>query len=92
MERIKVTAKGQLTLPKLLREKLNIKKGDYLEAYVRGKELVLKPMPKAPAREILLEYCHKNSAQRLSLDEARRILSRVPFSFSDQVRKLREEE
>ena len=31
MYRVKITSKGQLTLPKELREKLGLKPGDYLE-------------------------------------------------------------
>ena len=90
-ERIKVTAKGQVTLPKNLREKLKIREGNYLEVFIRKNELVLRPLPDKPERELLLEYCKKNAARRVGIDDARRILSRVPFSLSKRVHQLREE-
>jgi len=91
MERIKVTAKGQVTLPKALRGKLKIKEGNYLEAFIRRNELVLRPLPEKPERELLLEYCRKNASRRGGINDARRILSRLPFSLSERIRQLREE-
>jgi len=88
--RVKITAKGQITLPKNLRETLKVSEGDYLEAYLRGNELVLKPEPRQSGREMLIEYAQANSGNRVCLEEARRILAGLPFSMDDRVRELRE--
>ena len=92
MERIKITAKGQITLPKSLREKLKLKKGDYLDSFIHQNSLILKPVPQRTGKEILLEYCRRQGNRRISLEQARRILARVPFSLAERVRKLREQE
>ncbi len=43
MQRVKITEHGQITLPADFREKLDIKEGDYLEAELDGKTIMLKP-------------------------------------------------
>lgn len=91
MERVKITAKGQITLPKSLREKLRLKKGDYLDAFIHQNSLILNPVPQHTGKEILLEYCRRRSSRRVSLEQARRILARVPFSPAERVSTLREE-
>jgi AbrB family looped-hinge helix DNA binding protein len=40
---VSVNKKAQVTIPKAVREKLNIREGDVLELEVRGGELVLRP-------------------------------------------------
>lgn len=90
MHRLKMTSKGQLTLPKQIREKLRLRAGTYLEARIRGTELVLKPVTQENDSEMLLEYCREN-AQEADLDKARRIMSRVPVAMSERVRQMREE-
>jgi AbrB family looped-hinge helix DNA binding protein len=90
MHRVKMTSKGQVTLPKQIREKLRLQAGTYLEARIRGTELVLKPVTQENDSEMLLEYCRKN-AQEADLDKARRIMSRVPVAMPERVRRLREE-
>jgi AbrB family looped-hinge helix DNA binding protein len=40
---VSVNRKAQVTIPKAVREKLNIQVGDVLELEVRGEELVLRP-------------------------------------------------
>jgi AbrB family looped-hinge helix DNA binding protein len=90
MDRVKMTSKGQLTLPKHIREKLRLRAGSYLEARIRGTELVLKPVTQENDSEVLLEYCRQN-AQEADLDKARWIMSRVPVPMHERVRRLREE-
>ncbi|MCL6559494.1 MAG: AbrB/MazE/SpoVT family DNA-binding domain-containing protein, partial [Firmicutes bacterium] len=77
MDRVKMTSKGQVTLPKQIREKLRLRAGTYLEARIRGTELVLKPVTQEYDSEVLLKYCRQN-AQEADLAKARRIMSRVP--------------
>ena len=43
MLKIKVTSKGQITLPSETRRRLNIREGDTLEATIRSGSLVLTP-------------------------------------------------
>jgi len=43
MPLVKVIRHGQITLPIDFREELNIKEGDYLEADIKGKAIVLRP-------------------------------------------------
>jgi AbrB family looped-hinge helix DNA binding protein len=40
---VSVNKKAQVTIPKAVREKLDIREGDVLELEVRGEELVLRP-------------------------------------------------
>lgn len=90
MHRVKMTAKGQVTLPKQIREKLRLRAGTYLEARIRGTELVLRPVAEENGTEILLEFCRQNAAGA-DLAKARRIMSRVPGPIQERVRQLREE-
>ena len=43
MPLVKVIRHGQITLPAGFREELDIKEGDYLEAELEGKSIVLRP-------------------------------------------------
>ncbi len=43
MPLVKIIRHGQITLPADFREELDIKEGDYLEAELEGKTIVLKP-------------------------------------------------
>ena len=43
MTLVKVIRNGQITLPAGLREELDIKEGDYLEAEIKEKEIILRP-------------------------------------------------
>ena len=42
---IKMTSKGQLTIPKEIRDKLGLKAGDFLRAQVEKGHILLKPLP-----------------------------------------------
>lgn len=92
MKKVKVTSKGQITLPRAMRVMLNIKEGDYLDIYTKKNELVLKPSPQDNNAEMLMEYCEKYSTENTSLEETRKVLSKVPFSLSKKALELREEE
>jgi transcriptional pleiotropic regulator of transition state genes len=41
-EVVKITSKGQMTLPKLIRDKLKLGQGSYLTVFLKGDEIVLK--------------------------------------------------
>ncbi|RJX25510.1 MAG: AbrB/MazE/SpoVT family DNA-binding domain-containing protein [Dethiobacter sp.] len=91
MKKVKVTSKGQITLPRSLREQLNIKEGDYLDASIHSSSLLLKPVPRQSDAEIIREHCKKYNSDKAALEETRRILKKVPFSLSERASKLREE-
>jgi AbrB family looped-hinge helix DNA binding protein len=91
MEKVKITSKGQITLPKRLRDKLKVGEGDYLEAFLRGNELIFRPLPGQTGKEVILDYCKEHSASRVKVTEVKQILARLPFSLSERVRTEREE-
>ncbi|EEG77694.1 AbrB/MazE/SpoVT family DNA-binding domain-containing protein [Dethiobacter alkaliphilus] len=92
MNKVKITSKGQITLPKQHRDQLMLREGDYLNVYIDNDSIVLKPESNKSEKEAIYEYCRKHGSKNTDLAEARRILAKVPYSLSEQVRKLREEE
>ncbi len=91
MKRVKVTSKGQITLPRSLRVQLNIKEGDYLDASIHSNSLLLKPVPRQTGAEIIQEHCKQYYSDKAALEETRQILKKIPFSLSERASKLREE-
>ncbi|WP_456421887.1 AbrB/MazE/SpoVT family DNA-binding domain-containing protein [Thermococcus sp.] len=66
MTTVKISSKGQIVLPKSIREKFGIKEGDELEVLDFGEEIVIVPLKKGlklrglvkfekPVKEILRE-------------------------------------
>jgi AbrB family looped-hinge helix DNA binding protein len=92
MKTVKVTAKGQITLPVSLREELNIKEGYYLDASIFQDGILLKPVRQG--HELVREYCEKYDVHQTeySIEAAKKILKKVPFSLSEKSVELREEE
>ena len=43
----KITGKGQVTIPKTIRDTLNVKEGDYISYEARDSEIAIKKVPKA---------------------------------------------
>ncbi len=64
----KVTTKGQITLPKKVREKMNIKPGDYISIFQVGEVIVL--TKKAPSQSPL--FREKPAFYQSFLDESSR--------------------
>ncbi|MDN5376191.1 MAG: hypothetical protein PWQ39_1231 [Thermacetogenium sp.] len=52
-EVMRVTAKGQLTIPISIRKKLNIREGDYLQVYLENNEIRLRKIE--PVRPLSAE-------------------------------------
>jgi AbrB family looped-hinge helix DNA binding protein len=52
MEQAKVTYKGQITLPKAVREALNIEQGDSVMLRVEGDHAILRPIKKKALLEL----------------------------------------
>ena len=48
MQQAKVTFKGQITIPKAVREALDIREGDSVTFQLDGNQAVLKPLKKKP--------------------------------------------
>lgn len=86
---VKVTSKGQVTLPSELRSKLNIEEGTYLDASILQNGILLKPV--RDGNQLVQEYCQKYGKESGNLNEAREILKKVPFSLAERSAALREE-
>ncbi|WP_456365998.1 AbrB/MazE/SpoVT family DNA-binding domain-containing protein [Thermococcus sp.] len=78
MVTVKVSSKGQIVLPKIIREKFGIREGDEIEVLDLGDEIVLVPVKKnlklrglvrfeRPVREILREV--RNEEEKLEAKE-----------------------
>lgn len=88
----KITSKGQITLPKTIREKLKFRTGEYLELQIRGRELVIKTASSKSEDLILKEYASALSKKGPdNLPQLRKRFSGLPVSLSDEVREEREE-
>jgi hypothetical protein len=74
-----------------LREELNIKEGYYLDASIFLDGILLKPVREG--HELVREYCEKYGSDQdeNSVDKAKQILNKVPFSLSKRSTELREE-
>ncbi len=94
---IKVTSKGQVTLPKQVRDIMMVREGDYLEAVVRDDALILtKKMDVSDseqmrlyARRRLAELGYGDPASRAALDPRR--LREVLPPLPDMTQRVREE-
>jgi len=89
MKIIKVTSKGQVTLPRALREKLSIIEGSYLEASISQNGILLKPS--TDYSELIGEHCRQYASSEDNLNKTREVLSKLPFSLSKQSSRLRDE-
>ncbi len=56
--KITVSEKGQITIPKEVRERLNILKGDKIIVYLKDNEIILKKPEKRRLVEILKSHTH----------------------------------
>jgi antitoxin PrlF len=74
MARAKLTSKGQITIPKQVRERLNLRTGDRVEFTVEGDRVLLRP---ARGRVVDLEGAlHRPGAAAVPLDEMDRVIRR----------------
>lgn len=89
---IKITSKGQITIPKKLRDEMKIKVGMYLNAYVEDGNLVLKPLPQNSDKVKLLNYAHEESRGKIGIDRVREKARDFNLNMASQVRDMREEE
>jgi len=94
---IKVTSKGQITLPKKARDVMMVSEGDYLVAVVKDDSLVLARKPDVKdseqiryyARRRLAELGYGEASSRRDLDPPR-LRGTLPRLTVDTVRLIRE--
>ncbi len=99
---IKVTSKGQITLPKQARDIMMVREGDYLEAIVKDDSLILTRKTDVSdseqirfyARRRLAELGYGDPASRGALDprRLRESLPPLPVDMAGRVREEREKE
>jgi antitoxin PrlF len=73
--RAKLTSKGQITIPKQVRERLNLRAGDRVEFTMEGEDRVLL----RPARGSVLDLegsLHRPGSAAVALDELERVIRR----------------
>lgn len=61
-EVVKVTSKGQMTIPVRARKLMGIKEGDHLAAYITGDEIIMRkftPFKQASARDAIFKLIGK---------------------------------
>ena len=86
MEKAKITFKGQITIPKKIRNALALKEGDSLIFTVEGDHAILKPIKKKslldfygtlpatrpyPGLEAIREEVHKKRAKRFNREHTK---------------------
>lgn len=90
VDKIKITSKGQITIPKALREKLEIKEGMYLSGYIKDGSIILKPLPQNEDKIKLINYAYEESKGSVGIPGVREMTSGFNLKMAEQVKKLRE--
>jgi len=91
-EKIKITSKGQITIPKIFREEIKLKKGMYLSAFVQEGNLVLKPLPEENDKARFINYAHEESRGCIGISKVREMSKDFNLNMAEQVREIREPE
>ena len=89
-DEIKITAKGQITIPKKIRMELALKTGEYLQAEVENGKIILRP--KRNDETILMKYAHIEGEKSIGLAKVREMTKDLNIGLGEYVRKTREEE
>lgn len=89
---VKITSKGQITIPKKLRDEIKIKEGMYLNAYIEDGNLVLKPLPQDSDKVKLINYACEESKGNIGIGRVRERAKDYNLNMAGQVRDTREEE
>jgi len=92
MKRIKITSKGQITIPRDMRDKLEIGDGMYLSGYIKDGSIVLRPLPQDDNKAKLLSYAYQKSRDSVGLEKVREMTRGFNLDMTKQVREIREEE
>lgn len=76
----KITSKGQITIPKEIRQKLNLKPGKKVTFLTRGKEAVITPKiedPMKELKELRQEISFKEEEIEKMIEESKRKWSKI---------------
>jgi AbrB family looped-hinge helix DNA binding protein len=92
INKIKITSKGQITIPRALREEIKIKEGMYLSGYIKDGNLVLRPLPQDSDKVKLINYAYKESRGSIGISKVREMTGDFNLNMSKQVREIREQE
>ncbi|MHB1275606.1 MAG: AbrB/MazE/SpoVT family DNA-binding domain-containing protein [Candidatus Humimicrobiaceae bacterium] len=92
INKIKVTSKGQITIPRALREEIKIREGMYLNGYIKDGNLVLRPLPQDSDKIKLINYAYKESRDSIGISKVREMTGDFNLNMSKQVREIREQE
>ena len=71
----KISAKGQLVLPKEARKKFNIKPGTFFQIHIEDDKIVLIPMKKGPLDNLYGKFAGENILVELEREHAGEIAS-----------------
>jgi len=92
MNKIKLTSKGQITIPVKIREELQIKEGSYLSGYIKDGSIILKPLPQDIDKVKLISYAYRESQGSIGISKVREMAGGFNLGMPGQVRRIREEE
>lgn len=89
---IKLTSKGQITLPKEIRDQMMLKFGDYLQAQMKDGFIELRPKHENDTDNIILmEYAEQYGSKSQGIKKVRELTSDMKLDMTQSVRKTREE-
>ena len=87
---IKMTSKGQITLPKEIRDQLMLKFGDHLQAQIKDGAIILRKKPDNDTM-ILMEYAEEYRAKKTGLQKVRELTAGLNLNMTEYVRNARDE-
>lgn len=90
--KVKLTSKGQLTLPKEFRDKLSLDSGSYLNVTVENGKIIMEPQKQENDISYIYEYAAGYGAKSKKLEEVRGLTSKLEVNIQDYIRKARDEE
>jgi len=85
MAKVKTSSKGQIVIPKEIRDALGIKPGSILNIRLEGKRIVLEPAPPPPDIFVELGESEKilQEARRVDEEKMKRLLRDLGVEGSD---------
>lgn len=87
---IKLTSKGQITLPKEIRDQLMLRSGDHLRAQMKDGTIILKPI-RENDNMVLMEYAEQYQVHKQGIKKVRAHTEGLKLDMTEYVRKTREE-
>lgn len=93
MNRIKITSKGQITIPLNMRKKLGLTEGMHLKGEINDGKIILSPILNHDEKSELIRYARKQASDSLEISQVREICAKYDTGdLSRQVRESREED